>query len=82
MRLVAAPEPLHRERIDNIAILPASALFRDGQWRAHLDQLPARGVLVCLPPWESPSRYVFERIAQLIRERRYVKVIELWAAVK
>jgi hypothetical protein len=67
---IGAPPPaLRRAKLDNIAIIPGSALpFRD-HWQSVANSLPPGQVLVVLPESHSPARRALERLADRLRAR-------------
>src|SRR5262245_20756876 len=67
--LAEPPRPLRSRgvRLDNVALMPASALPDKEQWREIANRLPAGDVLILLPAADKPQRKTLTTVAGLLR---------------
>jgi hypothetical protein len=63
LTLGSTPRALHSAKLDNIALVPGNLLPFKASWQPVANQLPPGSVLIYLPPPDSPSRRIAERIA-------------------
>jgi hypothetical protein len=66
------PAQLKRARLDNIALVPASALPLKAQWQQIANELPAGGVLIVEPAKNEKLRSVLRRIEEEFIAAGYV----------
>lgn len=71
-RLTTAPRGLKRARLDNIALVPASALPLKAQWQRIANELPDGGVLIVEPAKNEKLRSVLRRIEEEFVAAGYV----------
>jgi hypothetical protein len=55
--------------LDNLAIVPASLLPFRGQWQAMANRLPDGATLIILPPADTPSRRILDKVVALLQAR-------------
>jgi hypothetical protein len=65
------PRAVRRPRVtlDNVALVPAHLLPRNGEYRALANALPRGDILLVLPPADSPERPVMARVAATFRAK-------------
>ena len=64
-RSFSAPPPaLHKARLDNLAIVPASLLPDKAEWQALANALPAGSTLIVLPDQPGAARAALERVSR------------------
>jgi anti-sigma factor ChrR (cupin superfamily) len=72
------PLALRKARLDNIVLIPGSALPQQAQYQAPANRLPAGEVLVVLPTAQHPERPLLGAIVALWRSRgRLVRTVTL-----
>ena len=72
MRLMTGPPPALRRRdirLDNLAVVPASMLPFKTEWQAVADSLPKGTTLIILPPINTPSRKILDKVVALLQTR-------------
>lgn len=69
MSFARPPRALRRPgvHLDNLAIVPASLLPLKGQWQGIANGLPEGGVLIILPPANTPSREILDKVVALLQ---------------
>ena len=63
------PRAIRKARLDNIALVPASLLFRKGKYQTIANNLPGRGVLICQNGEKQRITTILERVAVFFRQR-------------
>jgi hypothetical protein len=72
------PRALRMTRLDNIVLIPGSALPQQAQYQALANRLPAGQLLVVLPTPQHPERPLLDAIVALWRSRgRFVRTVTL-----
>jgi hypothetical protein len=66
-RIVRPPKAIRRAKLDNIALVPASLLFRKGKYQTIANNLPGRGVLICQTEKKERISRILERVADFFR---------------
>jgi spermidine synthase len=75
-RIGQAPEALRKAKLDNIALVPASFLFRKEKYRAIANNLPDQGVLICQTEKKERLSSILEHVADFFRKNgRFVRVL-------
>ena len=65
-----------KAKLDNIALVPASLLFRKGKYQTIANNLPGRGVLICESIQKERISHVLDRVAVFFRQRgHFVKML-------
>jgi hypothetical protein len=65
------PRSLHRAKLDNLTLLPASLLPYKDQWQAIANGLSSNGVLIILPETGQTPRKALERVATHLKAAGY-----------
>jgi hypothetical protein len=70
------PRAIRKAKLDNIALVPASLLFRKGKYQTIANNLPGRGVLICQTEKKERISHVLESVAAFFRQRgHFVKTL-------
>jgi len=70
------PRALHKARLDNIALVPASLLPYRARYQAIANRLPHGDILIVLPGAETPGRQLLESTARLFKAKGHgVKIV-------
>lgn len=77
IRLGQPPLALRRAHLDNLLLLPGSALPFKEQWQAIANSLHPREILIVLPRVDRPPRRALEAVAELLRAKgRHVLTLQ------
>ena len=68
-RITNPPATLRKARLDNIALVPASLLFKKGKYQTIANNLPGRGVLICQSDKKEHLSPILERVADFFRQK-------------
>ncbi len=63
------PRALRKAKLDNIALVPASLLFKKGKYQTIANNLPGHGVLICQTEKQERITTILERVAMFFRQR-------------
>jgi hypothetical protein len=70
------PRAIRKAKLDNIALVPASLLFRKGKYQTIANNLPGRGVLICETEKKERISHILERVATFFRQNgHFVKIL-------
>ncbi len=70
------PRAIRKARLDNIALVPASLLYRKGKYQTIANNLPGRGVLICEADNKERIGHILERVAEFFRQHgHFVKTL-------
>ncbi len=70
------PRAIRKAKLDNIALVPASLLFRKGKYQTIANNLPGQGVLICETHKKGQTSLILERVADFFRQRgHFVKTL-------
>lgn len=61
------PRRLRQARLDNLTLVPGSALPYQARWQQLAHDLPEDAVLIVLPNPATPRRQVLEAVARLLQ---------------
>ena len=61
------PRALRRAQLDNILLIPASALPEKARYQALANDLPAGDVLIVVPRGDQQQRHLLDTVTQLFR---------------
>ena len=62
------PDAVKKARLDNIALVPASLLFRKGKYQTIANNLPEQGVLLCQAEKKERISHILDRVALFFRQ--------------
>ncbi len=68
-RFARPPRSLTNAKLDNVALVPASLLPFKREWQQVANELPAGGVLICVPDQEDKRRETFIAVARQLRDK-------------
>ena len=71
-RIGRPPKVLRNAKLDNIALVPASLLFRKGKYQTIANNLPGKGVLLCEAHKKERISHILERVADFFRQKGHV----------
>lgn len=75
-RIGNPPKALRKAKLDNIALVPASLLFRKGKYQMIANNLPGRGVLICQADKKERISRILESVADFFRQKgHFVKTL-------
>jgi hypothetical protein len=75
-RITKPPRALRKAKLDNIALVPASLLFRKGKYQTIANNLPGKGVLICRIDKKERISRILDRVADFFRQRgHFVKTL-------
>jgi hypothetical protein len=75
-RITRPPKAIRQAKLDNIALVPASLLFRKGKYQTIANNLPGEGVLICQADKKERITTILERVAVFFRQRcRFVRML-------
>ena len=75
-RISNPPKALRKAKLDNIAVVPTSLLYRKGKYQTIANNLPGRGVLICQAEKKERITTILEHVAVFFRQRgRFVRVL-------
>jgi hypothetical protein len=75
-RIGQAPKAVRQATLDNIALVPASLLFRKGKYQRIANNLPKGGVLICQTEQKQRIHTILMRVAQFLRANgHFVKTL-------
>ena len=63
------PRAIRKAKLDNIALVPASLLFKKGKYQTIANNLPGRGVLICQTEKKERISHILEHVAAFLRKR-------------
>ncbi len=66
------PRAIRKAKLDNIALVAASLLFKKGKYQTIANNLPGRGVLICQIDKKERITRILERVAQFLRDNGHV----------
>jgi spermidine synthase len=70
------PQALRKAKLDNIALVPASLLFRKEKYRTIANNLPGQGVLICQTEKKERLSHILEHVADFFRKNgRFVRIL-------
>jgi hypothetical protein len=70
------PRAIRKAKLDNIALVPASLLFRKGKYQTIANNLPGRGVLICRIEKKERIARILDSVAAFFRQRgHFVKTL-------
>jgi len=70
------PRAIRKAKLDNIALVPASLLFRKGKYQTIANNLPGQGVLICETEKKERISHILERVAVFFRQKgHFVKTL-------
>jgi spermidine synthase len=61
------PRAIRKARLDNIALVPASLLFRKNKYQTIANNLPRGGVLICQSDSQQKISRILERVARIFQ---------------
>ena len=71
-----APQAVRKAKLDNIALVPASLLFKKDKYQTIANNLPGQGVLICQTGKQSRLSPILDRVADFFRSNgRFVRVL-------
>jgi hypothetical protein len=70
-QITKPPKAVRKAKLDTLALVPASLLFRKGKYRTIANNLPGRGVLICEADKKERIAHILERVAAFFRQRGY-----------
>jgi spermidine synthase len=74
--IVRPPRAIRKAKLDNIALVPASLLFRKGTYQTIANNLPKGGVLICQTEQKQHIRPILEKVAAIFRQNgHFVKTL-------
>lgn len=68
-QIIEPPKAVRKARLDNIALVPASLLFRKGKYQTIANNLPGRGVLICQAEKKERISQILDSVATFFRQR-------------
>jgi hypothetical protein len=75
-RIGQPPKAVRRANLDNIALVPASLLFRKGKYQTIANNLPGKGVLICQTEQKERLSPILAAVADFFRKNgRFVKIL-------
>ena len=75
-QLTRLPRAIRKAKLDNIALVPASLLFRKGKYQTIANNLPGRGVLICQTDKKERISHILDRVAAFFRQHgHFVKTL-------
>ncbi len=75
-RISKPPKALRKAKLDNIALVPASLLFKKGKYQTIANNLPGQGVLICQTEKKEHISHILERVADFFRnDSMFLKVV-------
>jgi len=70
------PRAIRKAKLDNIALVPASLLFRRGKYQTIANNLPGRGVLICQADKKERLSPILDSVADFFRQNgHFVKTL-------
>ena len=63
------PQALHKAKLDNLALVPASLLPYKQEWQALANTLPSGSTLIVLPAKPGAARKALERVSSQISSK-------------
>ena len=66
------PRAIRKAKLDNIALVPASLLYRKAKYQTIANNLPGRGVLICRNEKKERISHILERVAVFFRQKGHV----------
>lgn len=70
------PRAIRKAKLDNIALVPASLLFRKGKYQTIANNLPKGGILICQTGQKQRITTILEHVAQFFRQHgHFVKTL-------
>ncbi len=66
------PRAIRKVKLDNIALVPASLLYRKGKYQTIANNLPRQGVLLCEAHKKERISHILERVADFFRQKGHV----------
>ena len=74
--IVRPPKAIRRAKLDNIALVPASLLYRKGKYQTIANNLPGRGVLICETHNKERISRILDSVAAFFRQHgHFVKTL-------
>jgi hypothetical protein len=74
--IVRPPRAVRKAKLDNIALVPASLLFRKGKYQTIANNLPGQGVLICQTDKKERISHILDRVAAFFRQNgHFVKTL-------
>jgi hypothetical protein len=75
-QIIEPPKAVRKARLDNIALVPASLLFKKGKYQTIANNLPGRGVLICETNKKGRTSHILDSVAEFFRQRgHFVKTL-------
>ncbi len=79
VRFSPPPNELKKAKLDNIVLMPASALPFKRQYQEIANRIPERGVLIVTPLKAAPPSKLLQHTAALLRAKGYlVQLVSLY----
>src|SRR5436305_14581717 len=74
--ILRPPRALRKAKMDNIALVPASLLYRKGKYQTIANNLPRQGVLICQTEKKERISRILDRVAVFFRQNgHFVKTL-------
>jgi len=75
-RIERPPKALRKAKLDNIALVPASLLYRKGKYQTIPNNLPGEGVLICAAHKKERIPRILDSVADFFRQHgHFVKTL-------
>ena len=75
-RIGDPPIALRKAKLDNIALVPASLLFKKGKYQTIANNLPGKGVLICETDKKERTSSILDSVAAFFRQKgHFVKTL-------
>ncbi len=75
-RIERPPKALRKAKLDNIALVPASLLYRKGKYQTIANNLPGEGVLICEAHKKERITRILDSVADFFRQHgHFVKTL-------
>jgi hypothetical protein len=75
-RIGNPPRAIRKAKLDNIALVPASLLFRKGKYQTIANNLPGQGVLICQTEKKERFAHILDSVATFFRQNgHFVRVL-------
>jgi hypothetical protein len=62
------PRAIRKAKLDNIALVPASLLYRKAKYQTIANNLPGRGVLICETNKKERISHILDSVADFFRK--------------
>jgi hypothetical protein len=76
MSFKSPPKALRSAKLDNLMLIPASALPRKGEYQQAANRLPRGQVLLVSPAGDSRGAAILERVASQLKRKGQVVTIK------